>query len=86
MAREKCGLLAVPLTALVLLTHSAREGVLNERFPNRWLGRGGSAVWPPRSPNLTPLDYYLWGAIVFLQQQNTYATIQTTLLLLLSPC
>ena len=34
---------------------------LNEIFPNRWLGRGGPVVWPPRSPDLTPLDYYLWG-------------------------
>ena len=30
-------------------------------FPNRWLGRGGPVAWPPRSPDLTPLDYYLWG-------------------------
>jgi len=34
---------------------------LNESFPNRWLGRGGPVAWPPRSPDLTPLDYYLWG-------------------------
>jgi len=34
---------------------------LNEFFPNRWLGRGGPVAWPPRSPDLTPLDYYLWG-------------------------
>jgi len=61
MAREKWGLLAVPHTALVQLTHSAREGVLNECFPNGWLGRGGPVAWPPKSPNLTPLDYYLWG-------------------------
>jgi len=33
---------------------------LNESFPNRWLGRGGSVAWPPRSQDLTPLDYYLW--------------------------
>src|SRR5215469_8152841 len=33
---------------------------LNESFPNRWLGRGGPVAWPPRSPDLTPLDYYLW--------------------------
>ena len=56
MAREKCSLLAVPRTALVLLTHPAHEGVLNECFPNGWLGRCGPFVWPPRSPNLTPLD------------------------------
>ena len=41
-------------------TRHARE-YLNESFPNRWLGRGGPVAWPPRSPDLTPLDYYLWG-------------------------
>jgi len=41
-------------------TNSVRE-FLNELFLNRWLGRGGPVAWPPRSPDLTPLDYYLWG-------------------------
>lgn len=30
-------------------------------FPNRWIGRLGPMLWPPRSPDLTPLDYFLWG-------------------------
>ena len=34
---------------------------LNESFPNRWLGHGGPLAWPLRSPDFTPLDYYLWG-------------------------
>lgn len=34
---------------------------LNENFPNRWIGRGGPVNWPARSPDLNPLDYYLWG-------------------------
>ena len=34
---------------------------LNASFPNRWIGRGGPIAWPPRSPDLTPLDYYIWG-------------------------
>ena len=34
---------------------------LNECCPNRWLGRGGPVAWPPSSPDLKPLDYYLWG-------------------------
>ena len=38
-------------------TRHVRE-YLNESFPNRWLGRGGPIPWPP---DLTPLDYYLWG-------------------------
>lgn len=34
---------------------------LNEQFPNRWWGRDGPINWSPRSPDLTPLDYFLWG-------------------------
>ena len=34
---------------------------LNGTFPNRWIGRGSTINWPPRSPDLTPLDFCLWG-------------------------
>lgn len=34
---------------------------LDEVFPERWIGRRGSLEWPPRSPDLTPLDFFLWG-------------------------
>jgi hypothetical protein len=33
---------------------------LNQHFQNRWIGLQGSVAWPPRSPDLAPLDYYLW--------------------------
>ena len=33
---------------------------LNVTFPNRWIGRGGPTPWPPRSPDITPLDLFLW--------------------------
>ena len=33
----------------------------NDTFPNRWIGRGSTINWPPRSPDLTPLDFCLWG-------------------------
>jgi len=32
-------------------------------FPNRWIGRGSTINWPPRSPDLTPLDFCLWGSM-----------------------
>ena len=32
---------------------------LNETFPNRWIGRNGPTPWPPRSPDITPLDFFL---------------------------
>lgn len=35
--------------------------LLNNCFPNSWIGRGGPIPWPPRSPDLTPLDFYVWG-------------------------
>lgn len=34
---------------------------LDEVFPNKWIGRRGHIEWPPRSPDLTPLDFFLWG-------------------------
>jgi hypothetical protein len=43
---------------------------LHESFPNRWLGRGGPVAWPPRSPDLTPLDYYLWGHMKMLVYES----------------
>jgi hypothetical protein len=33
----------------------ARE-YLNTRFPGRWIGRA-APIWPPRSPDLTPIDF-----------------------------
>ena len=36
---------------------------LNETFPNRWIGRDGPIPWPPRSPDITPLDFFFWGYV-----------------------
>ncbi|KAJ8911968.1 hypothetical protein NQ315_012779 [Exocentrus adspersus] len=36
---------------------------LDARFPNAWIGTYGPVRWAPRSPCLTPLDYFLWGTI-----------------------
>ena len=37
--------------------------VLNERFPDAWIGRGGPIPCPLRSPDLSALDFFLWGNI-----------------------
>uniref|UniRef100_A0A1B6HYH3 DUF4817 domain-containing protein n=1 Tax=Homalodisca liturata TaxID=320908 RepID=A0A1B6HYH3_9HEMI len=34
---------------------------LDLRFPHKWIGRRGEIEWPPRSPDLSPIDYFLWG-------------------------
>ncbi|GBN39196.1 hypothetical protein AVEN_62234-1 [Araneus ventricosus] len=36
---------------------------LDENFSDRWCGRGGPIPWPPRSPDITPLDFFLWGFV-----------------------
>ena len=36
---------------------------LNDKFDDRWIGRRGSISWAPRSPDMTPLDFFLWGYI-----------------------
>ncbi|CAG9786978.1 unnamed protein product [Diatraea saccharalis] len=36
---------------------------LTELFGDRWIGRLGPQAWPPRSPDLTPLDFFLWGCV-----------------------
>lgn len=34
---------------------------LDVKYPGRWIGRGGPIPWPPRSPDLSPIDFFLWG-------------------------
>jgi len=33
---------------------------LDATFPNRWIGRDVPTPWPPRSPDITTLDFFLW--------------------------
>lgn len=43
--------------------HYAREvrAYLNQEYSGRWIGRGGPIEWPPRSPDLNPIDFFVWG-------------------------
>jgi hypothetical protein len=34
---------------------------LDNNFPEKWIGRLGPIPFPPRSPDLTNCDFYLWG-------------------------
>src|SRR5678815_5799280 len=47
---------------------------LNRVYTDKWIGRGGHVAWPARSPDLTPLDYFLWGhvkSVVYINLVNT---------------
>lgn len=36
---------------------------MNDHFPGRWIGRYGVVRNPARSPDFTPLDFYIWGKL-----------------------
>lgn len=47
-----------------------------EAISNRWIGRGGTILWPPRSPDLNPLDFFLWGHMKNYVYSETVNTIE----------
>lgn len=65
---------------------------LDNAYPHRWIGNRGPtdlcilqrqlsadnccAAWPPRSPDLNPLDYFLWGYIKDIVYARTYNDLQ----------
>lgn len=55
-------------------SHLARDWLSQPfNYGNRWIGRGGPIAWPPRSPDLNPLDYFVWGhckALVYARPVN----------------
>jgi transposase len=49
---------------------------LNEKFKNRWIGRSSPNMpWPARSPDLTPMDFFLWGYIKSLVYTSSIASL-----------
>lgn len=55
--------------------HNAQINInhLNAMFQNNWIGTRGPIHWPARSPDITPLDFFLWGYVkneVYLTPPN----------------
>ncbi|KAJ4431341.1 hypothetical protein ANN_19938 [Periplaneta americana] len=65
------------LPGLNLETVSLKLNVysVDEVLPGRWIGRTGLIRWPPRSPDLTPLDFYFLG----FTKDHAYATKPRTI-------
>ncbi|GFT00935.1 transposable element Tcb2 transposase [Trichonephila clavipes] len=58
------------------MSHSSRHNRFIERhvFGDRLISRFGPVNWPPRSCDLTPLDYFLWGyvkSLVYVDKPQT---------------
>ena len=45
------------------INRTALLDVMRPVFEDGIISRRADAVWPPRSCDLTPLDYYFWGAV-----------------------
>jgi hypothetical protein len=59
--------------------HRIVRAYLDDTLPDRWIGRRGAIECPPRSPDFTPLDLYLWGTLkdeVYRQKPATRETIE----------
>jgi hypothetical protein len=56
--------------------HNQVVNFLNQEFLGNWIGRGRGHLiqWPPRSPDLTPLDFFLWGYV----KERVFQEIPTT--------
>lgn len=53
---------------------------LDQTYPGRWIGRRGPMEWPARSPDLTPLDFFLWGYVkskVYVTKPQTIEELKT---------
>lgn len=56
--------------------HNCREvsQYLHRTFDQQWIGTNGPVLWPARSPDLTPLDFFLWG---FLKNRVFQTQVET---------
>ncbi|KAJ8897300.1 hypothetical protein PR048_002646 [Dryococelus australis] len=50
---------------------------LNMHVPNRWIERGSPIAWPPRSHDITPPDFWLWGVPCARVQTQGYTKTLT---------
>jgi hypothetical protein len=55
--------------------HHNVRAYLDNTFPNQWIGCRGSVEYPPKSPDLTPPDFFLWGYL----KDTVYSTKPATL-------
>lgn len=49
---------------------------LHRQFGIQWIGTYGPIPWPPRSPDLTPLDFFMWGYLKNELYKKKYDSVQ----------
>ena len=66
------------------IAHRARASMTAVRavFPNHVISRFGDLRWPPRSPDLSMCDFYLWGFLklrVYAGKPRTLGELKTAI-------
>ena len=61
------------LAILATLNESMR--LIRDMFPQKLISRRGEITWPPRSPDLSPTDFFLWVHL----KSKVYANNPTTM-------
>jgi len=56
--------------------HRDVRAYLGNALPERWIGRRGSVEYPPRSPDLTPPESFLWDYLKDAVYSTKPATLQ----------
>ncbi|GFT66548.1 DUF4817 domain-containing protein [Nephila pilipes] len=62
--------------------HRDVRSFLDGILPNRWIGLLGFVEYPPRSPDLTPPDFFSWGYLkdeVYAQKPATVVQLRATI-------
>ncbi|GFW36132.1 putative DD41D transposase [Trichonephila clavipes] len=63
-------------------TARATIDLLKDTFGDRLISRFGPVNWPPRSCDLTPLDYFLWGyvkSLVYADKPQTLDNLEDSI-------
>lgn len=63
-------------------TSNATLNLLDEKFDGFVISRRGDINWPPRSCDLTPLDFFLWGyvkSLVYADKPQTTGALKANI-------
>lgn len=60
--------------------------LLNNIYGQNWIGRGGAIPWPARSPDLNPIDFYVWGHLKSMVYSMPINDVETLRLRILQSC
>lgn len=41
-------------------TEKGVTNFFNDQYSNRWIAHDGPVAWPLQSPDLNPLDFFMW--------------------------